>query len=77
MTMAARPDPGPAEALGVRTDLVFHRQDAALLASLLDQVAAGTLRVHVDASYPLEEVAAAHEVLEAGHVRGKLVLTTR
>ena len=77
VTMAARPEPGPAEALGVRTDLVFHRQDPVLLASLLDMVAAGTLSVHLDASYPLADVAAAHVVLESGHVRGKLVLATR
>lgn len=77
VTMASKPDPAPAEALGVRVALVFHRQDPALLASLLDLVAAGTLQVHVDASYPLAEAAAAHTVLEDGHVRGKLVLTTR
>ena len=34
----------------------------------------GRLRPHVEEVYPLEEVAAAHERLEQGHVRGKLVL---
>ena len=37
--------------------------------------AAGGLRPHIAATFPLEEAAAAHEQLEAGHVRGKLVLT--
>lgn len=77
VTMATKPDPAGAEALGVRTELVFHRQDPAILAALLDLVAAGTLSVHVDAAYALADVAAAHTVLEDGHVRGKLILTTR
>ena len=77
VTMADRPDPAAAEAKGVRVELVFHRQDPELLAQLLERVAAGTLSVHVDATYPLAEVATAHTVLEDGHVRGKLVLTTR
>jgi NADPH:quinone reductase-like Zn-dependent oxidoreductase len=35
----------------------------------------GRLRPHVEATYPLERAAEAHERLESGHVRGKLVLT--
>jgi NADPH:quinone reductase-like Zn-dependent oxidoreductase len=35
----------------------------------------GVLRVHVEETYPLERAAEALERLEAGHVRGKLVLT--
>jgi len=35
----------------------------------------GALRPHVEATFPLEEAAAAMERLEGGHVRGKLVLT--
>jgi NADPH:quinone reductase-like Zn-dependent oxidoreductase len=38
-------------------------------------VAEGRLRPHVDETYPLERAAEAHERIEAGHVRGKLVLT--
>jgi NADPH:quinone reductase-like Zn-dependent oxidoreductase len=34
----------------------------------------GRLHPHISATFPLEEVAAAQEQLEAGHVRGKLVL---
>jgi NADPH:quinone reductase-like Zn-dependent oxidoreductase len=37
-------------------------------------VAAGTLRVIVDATYPLAEVASAHRELQAGHSHGKIVL---
>jgi NADPH:quinone reductase-like Zn-dependent oxidoreductase len=35
----------------------------------------GTLKPHVEEVYPLERAAEAHERLEAGHVRGKLVLS--
>jgi NADPH:quinone reductase-like Zn-dependent oxidoreductase len=35
----------------------------------------GRLRPNVEAVYPLEQAAEAHERLEQGHVRGKLVLT--
>jgi NADPH:quinone reductase-like Zn-dependent oxidoreductase len=38
-------------------------------------VSAGKLRPHVDEVFPLERVADAHERLEGGHVRGKLVLS--
>jgi NADPH:quinone reductase-like Zn-dependent oxidoreductase len=34
----------------------------------------GGLRPHIAATFPLEEAAAAQEQIEAGHVRGKLVL---
>jgi NADPH:quinone reductase-like Zn-dependent oxidoreductase len=35
----------------------------------------GTLRPHIEEAFPLERAAEAHERIEAGHVRGKLVLT--
>ena len=35
----------------------------------------GGLRPHISATFPLEQAAAAHELLEDGHVRGKIVLT--
>jgi NADPH:quinone reductase-like Zn-dependent oxidoreductase len=38
-------------------------------------VAEGGLRPHVQETFPLERAADAHELIEEGHVRGKLVLT--
>ena len=35
----------------------------------------GGLRPHISGTFGLEDAAAAHEQLERGHVRGKLVLT--
>jgi NADPH:quinone reductase-like Zn-dependent oxidoreductase len=38
-------------------------------------VQGGKLRPHVEEVFPLERAAEAHERLEGGHVRGKLVLS--
>jgi NADPH:quinone reductase-like Zn-dependent oxidoreductase len=38
-------------------------------------VDAGQLAVHLERTLPLEEARQAHELLEAGHVRGKIILT--
>jgi enoyl reductase len=59
--------------LGVRR--LFTEPSAAQLGELLDLCSAGALRVEVQQSYPLEEAAEAHRVIQAGHVRGKLVFT--
>ena len=44
----------------------------AVIARLLDS---GDLRVNVDQVFPLAEAAAAHEAIERGHTRGKIVLS--
>ena len=54
---------------------VFVRPDAAMLAGLSRLVGAGELRVIVAETYPLEQAGEAHTRVEAGHVRGKIVLT--
>jgi NADPH:quinone reductase-like Zn-dependent oxidoreductase len=54
---------------------VYGRPDAQRLATLTRMVDAGQLSVHLDRTLPLEEARQAHELLEAGHVRGKIVLT--
>ncbi|MFF5171845.1 NADP-dependent oxidoreductase [Micromonospora sp. NPDC000089] len=46
-------------------------QDLGALAGLVD---AGRLTVHVERTFPLDEAADAHRLVEAGHVRGKVVL---
>jgi NADPH2:quinone reductase len=35
----------------------------------------GELKIHVSQTFPLESVAEAHQLIEGGHVTGKLVLT--
>jgi NADPH:quinone reductase-like Zn-dependent oxidoreductase len=53
----------------------YVRPDGRQLAQLAELVDDGKLRPHVQEAFPLEQTARAHEVLEEGHVRGKLVLT--
>jgi NADPH:quinone reductase len=47
-------------------------EQMAQMAQLFD---AGHLKTHLDAVFPLKDVAQAHKLSEGGHVRGKLVLT--
>jgi NADPH:quinone reductase-like Zn-dependent oxidoreductase len=52
----------------------FVRPDAVELAELARLVHEGRLAVHVERTFPLEQAADAHRLIEAGHVRGKLAL---
>lgn len=60
---------------GVRFMPIARKPDGAVLAGLARLVDEGALTPVVEATFPLEEVAAAHRRLETGRVRGKLVLT--
>jgi NADPH:quinone reductase-like Zn-dependent oxidoreductase len=53
----------------------WARPNAAQTQWLVDLVAAGSLRVEVQQTFPLAEAVRAHRLLEGGHVRGKVVLT--
>ncbi|HEY3479513.1 MAG TPA: NADPH:quinone oxidoreductase family protein [Streptomyces sp.] len=58
------------------TGLIEHGYDPRPdLLALAERVAAGTYRVPVEATFPLEQAAAAHERLERRSNRGKVVLT--
>jgi NADPH:quinone reductase-like Zn-dependent oxidoreductase len=62
--------------LGRRVTGILVEPDGAGLAALADLVTAGGLRVLVQQTFPLAQAAAAHRAGEAGHLTGKLVLTT-
>ncbi|GAA1767405.1 NADP-dependent oxidoreductase [Agromyces humatus] len=68
-TMAAE-----AEARGIRATGYSVVPDARTLAVMTRLIDDGAVRVHVDRELPLEQGAEAHRLLEAGHVRGKVVL---
>lgn len=53
---------------------VFVRPDPADLADLVSMVERGAVSVHVAATFPLADAVRAHELVQAGHVRGKVVL---
>lgn len=54
---------------------VWVRPDGEHLARLLEEVAAGRLRIDIDRTFPLEQVAEAFEVSQSGSARGKLVIS--
>jgi len=61
-------------ARGLRQEVVMVRVDQLALRELVDALARGRLRTRVAATMPLAEAAEAHRRLEAGGLRGKLVL---
>src|SRR5207237_408369 len=61
-------------AAGRRFKGISVEPDGPALATLAALVDSGVLRVHVEQSFPLEQVAKAHELV-ASAVRGKVVLT--
>jgi NADPH:quinone reductase-like Zn-dependent oxidoreductase len=65
-----------AEAAGKRFAGIAVDPDSIALGQLADLVQQGRLHVHVQQTFPLDQVAEAHKLLENGHIQGKLVLTT-
>lgn len=66
---------GPAIALNARLELLMMRRSGATMARLVRLVDQGLVRPVIDSVLPLERVARAHERLERGGVRGKIVLS--
>ena len=66
--------PERAVELGVRFGYVDVRPSAADLASLIDLAEHDKLTVRVAHTVPLEDAAKAHELVDTGHVAGKVVL---
>ena len=70
------PDKGKAAAVKARSAPRYTAQpNAAQLGQIGDLIEAGKVKVVVSETFPLEQVRAAHERLEQGGVRGKIVLT--
>jgi NADPH:quinone reductase-like Zn-dependent oxidoreductase len=59
---------------GVKGDGGAAAASAATLAELAEAIAAGDLVVPIQRTYPLDDVQAAFNELEAGHMAGKIVL---
>ncbi|MGI5211626.1 NADP-dependent oxidoreductase [Plantactinospora sp. CA-290183] len=72
--VTTRPTPPLDPARKVRQEVVMARIDRPMLAELFAEVAAGRLRTRVAASLPLAEAAYAHRLVQAGRLRGKIVL---
>lgn len=63
------------EAAGRRFVGISVEPDYAALEAIAELVDAGAIRPYVEETFPLEEAAKAHELVGAGHVQGKIVLT--
>jgi NADPH:quinone reductase-like Zn-dependent oxidoreductase len=59
---------------GVRATNILVRPQGKQLAEIAALVDAGKLKTYVEAIYPLTEAAKAHEHVQKGHTRGKVVL---
>ncbi len=60
---------------GVRSSHYKVSPDGSTLAVISRLLESGDVKVYVDQVFPLTDVAKAHEALETGHTRGKIVLT--
>jgi NADPH:quinone reductase-like Zn-dependent oxidoreductase len=63
--------------LGIRAEVLLVEADHAGMTAIAALATGGRLRPVVAATFPLADAAKAHELGEAGHVAGKLVLTMR
>lgn len=64
-----------AAAAGVRATSYKVVPDGGTLATIARLLDSGAVQVYVDRVFDLAEAAAAHELLEGGHTRGKIVLS--
>jgi alcohol dehydrogenase len=74
VTIAAQPDADLAAKFGVTALGVMTQATSERLDRLSHLVADGTLKVHIDRVFPLDEVKQAFLAREAGRVKGKIVL---
>jgi NADPH:quinone reductase-like Zn-dependent oxidoreductase len=72
LASVAQPPPPPRD--GYESHYIFVRPAGDQLSELANLIDEGRLRPVVEEVFGLEQAAAAHERLEGGHVRGKLVL---
>jgi NADPH:quinone reductase-like Zn-dependent oxidoreductase len=75
VTIAGDPHEEVARERGVRAELLVMSPNSEQLARIAELVAGGDVRVEIAETVPLADVKHAHELSEAGHVSGKLVLT--
>src|SRR6185437_5740077 len=70
-----RPPRGTEPSRGIRFETVLVQSNAEQLRALTADLEAGRLRTRIADVLPLAQAARAHELAEAGGLRGKVVLT--
>ncbi len=74
VTIANAPPEQRAAERGARAELLVMSASSEQLARIAGLVAEGAVRVEIAQTFPLSEAGQAHELSEAGHTRGKIVL---
>jgi NADPH2:quinone reductase len=74
VSLLAYPDEAALKAKGIRTAYHFVVPSSAQLDAMAELAQRGKFRTHLAAVLPLEQAARAHELIEARHTRGKIVL---
>ena len=74
VTAAGQPDPEAAAGRGVRASGMLAQANPTDLTEIASLIDASTVKPVVSTVLPLAEARRAHELLEAGHTRGKIVL---
>jgi NADPH:quinone reductase-like Zn-dependent oxidoreductase len=75
VTIAGAPPEEAAGARGIRAELLVMSPGADQMAQIAQLISDRDVRVEIAEVIPFSEVARAHALSEAGHVRGKLVLS--
>jgi NADPH:quinone reductase-like Zn-dependent oxidoreductase len=75
VVIAGAPPEAEAAERGVRAELLIMSPNPKQLADIAELVASGGVRVEIAGTFPLDDVAKAHQLSESGHTRGKLILT--
>ena len=63
-----------AEEIGAKAEGSGTASNVDVLSEMADLVASGSIEIPIAATYPLDQVATAYEVIEKGHTLGKIVL---
>lgn len=74
VSILGQPDPETAAQFGVEAAGILVYPDGRQMADIAALVDGRKLRPHVEAVYPLSEAAVAHDHVQRGHTRGKVVL---
>lgn len=75
VTIAGTPPEEAARQRGVRAELLLMENSSEQLTEIAELVVSGAVGIEIASTFPLAEVAQAHALSEAGHTRGKIVLT--
>ena len=66
--------PNEPVAHGVNGEFISVRPNGGQITAIAELLASGAVKINIDNTYPLAQVAQAHRYLEDGHTRGKVVL---